>query len=584
MPPAGPQRWLASVAWLLLFGFAALLALQDIRSFDYWWLLRTGQLIVETGAIPRVDPYSYTAAGARWIDIHWLHQLGLYGLYSLGGHSAVVVGKAALLVALVALLAPLGYRPERSWLSLLALVLLLLNVCQRVMPRPELPSFVLLAAVLALLDRFERKGDAWLYAIVAIQLLWINVHGFFAVGIAVCAIHLAGELLRPLGASGGRLRWDRVRRLTTVTVLAALTSLANPNGLEGALYPLQQLGMVGSAEARGYFGRIIWELRPPLDGMKPLVLSFFLVLAAASLAVVALNWRRVRECDVLLWAAFFYVAVGARRNVALFAIVATPILVRNANSVLGSRLQSTRAWAIATALAALLLTGLVSDVASNRFYARMGVLRSTGLGVNPHFVPVDAVDWIEQARPPGPIAHEMADGGYLIWRLYPDYKVMSDGRLEVFGAELFETLDLYDPESFAALDRQHRFGTVFAHHSLLGLRKLLGWLYRQPDWRLSYVDDLAAVFVRAPEGGDSPYPEVDLEARVLFPPLDGSSRGEDMQRLESRVNLLLALGRSDLAIAVCDRARAVYPTLPDGALIVRQQRERLERLENPAAG
>jgi hypothetical protein len=310
------------------------------------------------------------------------------------------VGKAALVVTLLALLAPLGYRRERPWLSMLAL-LLLLNVCQRVMPRPELPSFVLLAALIALLERFERKGDAWLYAIVPVQLLWVNVHGLFAVGIAVCAIHLAGELLRPLGASGGRLRWNRVLHLTTVTVLASLICLVNPNGLDGALYPLQQLDMVGSAEARGYFGRVIWELQPPFDSMHPLVLGFFLVLTAVSGAAVALNWRRVRESDVLLWVAFVYLAVGARRNVALFAIVATPILVRNANQLLEARLQSLRIRQVATALTALLLAVLAVDVVGNRFYARMGVLRNTGLGVDASYSPVNAVDWIERARPPG---------------------------------------------------------------------------------------------------------------------------------------------------------------------------------------
>ena len=557
-----------------------LLSLQDIRSVDYWWQLRTGQLIVETGAVPMADPYTYTAAGARWIDIHWLHQLGLYGLHRLGGHAAVVVGKAVLVVALVALLAPLGYRRERSWLSALALALLLLNLCQRILPRPELPSFVMLAALLALLERFERKGDAWLYAVVPIQLLWINVHGLFAMGIAVCGIHLAGELLRPLGSSGGRLRWQRLRRLTAVTVLASLACLANPNGLEGALYPLQQLDMVGTAEARGYFGRVIWELQPPFSSMHALVLSFFLVLAALSLAAAALNWRRVRVSDVLLWVAFFYLAIGARRNVALFAIVATPILVRNANEVLGARWQSARARLVAGALTALLLAGLVTDVATDRFHGRLNVIRKLGLGVNASYSPVDAVDWIEQIRPPGPIAHEMADGGYLIWRLYPDYKVMTDGRLEVFGAELFETLSLYEPESFAALDRQHRFGTVFAHHSLLDQSRLLGWLSRQPEWRLAYVDDVAAVFVRVPAGGDSPYPAVDLEAPGLFPPPDGSGSFEDLLRISWRAKLLVALGRTDLALALWDRGLEVYPDLPDGALI---RSRLLEHLENPAA-
>ena len=55
---------------LALGGFATSLGLQKIRTFDYWWHLRTGALIAETGAVPRVDPYTYTAEGSRWIDIH----------------------------------------------------------------------------------------------------------------------------------------------------------------------------------------------------------------------------------------------------------------------------------------------------------------------------------------------------------------------------------------------------------------------------------------------------------------------------------------------------------------------------------
>jgi hypothetical protein len=56
------------------------------------------------------------------------------------------------------------------------------------------------------------------------------------------------------------------------------------------------------------------------------------------------------------------------------------------------------------------------------------------------YVTKGAVDWIESEQPPGPIAHHMWYGGYLNWRLYPDYEVMVDGRLEIYGSELFQSL------------------------------------------------------------------------------------------------------------------------------------------------
>ena len=115
----------SALPWLLLFAPAAALALQRIQSADYWWLLRTGQLIAETGSVPKVDGYTFTVAGERWIDIHWLFQLGLWGLFSLGGHAAIVLGKLALIAAVLVLLAPIGYRSQRPFVSIAALALLL---------------------------------------------------------------------------------------------------------------------------------------------------------------------------------------------------------------------------------------------------------------------------------------------------------------------------------------------------------------------------------------------------------------------------------------------------------------------------
>jgi len=207
------RRALIAAAWLALFALAAALALQSIRTFDYWWHLRSGQLIAETGSVPKVDPYSFTAAGNRWIDIHWLHQLALHGLHRLGGHDAVVLAKLAMVLLLTGILATIGRCRERPLVGIVGLAMMLLVVSDRIMPRPELPTFVCLAAVFALLERFTRKNDAWVYAIVGVQLVWVNVHGLFALGITVCGVYLAAEMLRPLTLPGSRLRIARLRRL-----------------------------------------------------------------------------------------------------------------------------------------------------------------------------------------------------------------------------------------------------------------------------------------------------------------------------------------------------------------------------------
>ncbi len=571
-------RWLQRFAWVSLFAFAAVLGLQKIRCFDYWWHLRSGALIAETGSVPRADPYTFSVEGARWIDVHWLHQLALHGLYSLGGHAAVVIAQAVLVCGLVAVLASIGYRRERPLVSILALALMLAVAADRFMPRPELPTFLCLAGVLALLERHERRPDAALYAIVAIQLVWVNLHGLFALGPAVCAIYAAGELARPLVSPGERLRWAELRRLGAVGALAVLVCLANPNALDGALYPIQQLAMIGPPEERGLFGSLIAELTPALAAREfaPAPFLLWMGLGALSLAAMALNWRRLPAAHPLLWVAFLYLALGAQRNTALFAIVAAPILVHNANVFLDARpapgrlrraARDPRARAAAAALVGAALLLLALDVARDRFFLRLGIYRSAGLAPMDAFYPVGAVDWIERERPPGRICHHMADGGYLIWRLYPDYRALVDGRLEVFGEERFSELMLAGPERLRQLDERYGCGSVLVHYSLVVSDELLWWLHLNSNWRLVFVDDTAALFVRADGAAEGLPAELDLDDPELFPPFEEPPGVEDLMRHMGRTNFYAAMRRYSRALALWEETLERYPDLEQGPIV-----------------
>lgn len=559
-------------AWIL---GAALLALglavsfQDIRTFDYWWHLRTGAVIAETGSVPKADIYTYTVPGARWIDIHWLHQLGLYGVYSLGGHAGVVVAKGLLVTLLLGLVGAIGWRRERPWVTALGLGLMLLVAGDRLMPRPELSTFVLLAGVLLLLDRHVRRGGWGVTGVALLQLVWVNVHGLFAVGLALVGITTAAEVLRPLIAPGEALRRDRVVPLLAALGLSLLATLANPNGLEGALYPIQQLGMIGPPEERGVFGSLIAELTPPFGGQRalpPLALALLGTLSVASFAAMLANWRRVHPADVLVWVAFAYLALGAQRNLALFAIVVTPIFVRNANEVLDRHPLPAAFRPLATgALAALLLVA-AADVARGSFYPRIGSTREPGFGVLDVYYPVGAAEWISAHEPEGPIFHHMADGGYLIWRLYPRYPVMVDGRLEVFGPDRFVELQAAEPMRFRALDEQYDFGVALLHYSLVDMSELLRWLHLNSNWRLAFVDDVAAVFVRQ-TGSSPPVAELDVDAPDLLPPLTGPPGLRDRIARMARTNFYTALHRFEKALALWEETLERYPDLEQGPIL-----------------
>ena len=65
--------------WALAIGLSATLALIAslfrVQNYDVWWHLRTGKLIVETRAIPRLDPFSFAASGRKWVYSGWLTEM-----------------------------------------------------------------------------------------------------------------------------------------------------------------------------------------------------------------------------------------------------------------------------------------------------------------------------------------------------------------------------------------------------------------------------------------------------------------------------------------------------------------------------
>ena len=132
-------------------------------------------------------------------------------------------------------------------------------------------------------------------------------------------------------------------------------------------------------------------------------------------------------------------------------------------------------------------------------------------------------------------------GGYLNWRLYPDYEVMVDGRLEIFGAEKFAQLALPRPRAFQRLDAQYGFGSVVLSSAFDSV-ELIAWLQRRPDWQLVHVDTGSVLFVRTDPRAQSRWPAVDLNAPDLMPEPDSRLETTRMNHAAVRQRVLTALG------------------------------------------
>src|SRR6185436_11609821 len=107
--------------------------------------------------------------------------------------------------------------------------------------------------------------------------------------------------------------------------------------------------------------------------------------------------------------------------------------------------------------------------------------------------PKAAVDYMQQQRLPQPIFNEYAWGGYLIWRLYPDYRVHIDGRADVFGDKLVaEFIQVNDGKPrWRELLQQYGTQTVLVKRD----SAIAGLLNEDSRWQKVFEDKQAVILV-----------------------------------------------------------------------------------------
>ncbi|HEX6085265.1 MAG TPA: hypothetical protein VF266_12120 [Thermoanaerobaculia bacterium] len=360
----------------LLFGAFAAASFGAIRSYDFFWQLATGRWIVEHRALPLTDPFALASARTEWIDGEWLYEVVLYGAHSLLGLSGLSFVKGLLCAAIFTCAFLFARRNGDEGTALLATAVAFAGAAPLLDLRPSAVAALLVVLML---------GARRTWAKVLITIVWVNVHPSALLAPIVGAVHAP--------RTGG----DRLKPVLRSASLCALALLVNPHGYKAVLAPIELTAFVNS----GAFVNAEWL--PSLPGQFPLLYPSI----AAAVALYALQPQRdwVR---VALLAMFAFLAVRHVRNQPLF-FAALPLLVP---------LPPLRpVIAYAAAAISVLLIGIATDHRP---------------GVPPERFPVAAMAKLKAANVQGNIYNADQFGGYLIWSFYPERRVLTDGRNELY--------------------------------------------------------------------------------------------------------------------------------------------------------
>ncbi len=499
--PKRPSLLLAQGASLLAaLVFLVAMSLHDLCSNDVWIHVAAGRQIVETGRVPRTDPFGYGAGQGRpWLDHEWLAQVAFYAAHQAGGVRGLLVLQAGLVVlAALAGVVAVARRSGLGWAAVVPIPLGLMAYT-RFMVRPELFAFLSAGGMLLCLCSFERcRGRgcrvAWLAALALLQWVWANAHPSFPVGVGMAVAFAFGAWFkRPVAPVPGR-PWCDAAWLALAAAICAAATLLTPQGPALWLHPFRQVGASAFMQGVGEW-KALWSG----DVGGAWRVTFMAVVGVGLLAFVA-NMQATDWPQALVFVGAALLPCASARHVGIAAFLLAPIVVGQV-----ARAQAEFMWrpkprlAVAASLAAAALSvALTVFAAHNAFYAPQRSPRRFGFGMDALQYPAKAVDFVEGAGLRGPMFNNYDIGGYLMWRLGPKRQVFIDGRNMVYGEECYVRYReaLLDLGKWERLLQEHGIEWVILRHLSVDMGGPLRWLWQDRRWALCYYDEVAAVFVR----------------------------------------------------------------------------------------
>ena len=406
---------------------------------DFWWHLKVGEIIATSHALPRIDEFSFTAAGHPFIVQNWLAEVMFYATYRVGGFPLIVFLTSILAAVGFVLVYRLCFQATANRLVVvfLGFVLALSNYS---FTRPQAFSFTLFAAFYFVLSNFRSRRGDFLWILPILMGLWVNLHGAFVLGLGILLLYMATEGARRLGARSydDALTPRQLRKLVFVFLLCLAATLANPESYRVYDY----IRTVVSDPASQQY---VSEWQPPRLN-QPLSILFFYAPFFLGLLVFTYAKAKPDLTEAALFFGFGVFAMMSIRNCAWFTTAAYPILARYLPLVDFRPLQRLRRFRVVKrAIEAITATAAdrTSSQRVNWAIASLALVFLVGMSpwVRPAVsnvsllnaqTPVGAANYIEQQRITGRIYHPQIFGDYLIWRLWPQQRSFIDGRVHIF--------------------------------------------------------------------------------------------------------------------------------------------------------
>lgn len=483
--PSAPLAPRLLSVFLLFAPAICYLALSSHSSIhhDVWHQLALIREAAHSGRLPTVELFAYTARLPVSIQHEW--GAGAVALIFL-----IAAGASGLVALKFLLTAPVFlsfWRQAHALRSLWPTASLLACIAAPMVSYSNVPvcaqaySLAIFSTLLWLLVLDWQGNRSWPFLFLPLFVLWVNLHGGFAVGLGVLSVYAFEQLLR-----------RRPYAHLTLLLVCCLACVAlNPYGFDFYRNILHGLSMerVGVTEWRPFW---------PVKSITFRGTAFLLSLFVAAYALRHAGPRRFH--GGLMLGLMALATFRAEKVVPLYAVVWFGVVLRASRFVTAARaLDRFRNREPGTLL---VVCAAIVPVCATHFLAaspwELSVPGTAGRSGSILLVnPVGPVDYLRAHGFRGNVMTPFEQGAYVSWKLYPAVKVGCDSRYEVayHPAWVHRVVEMYKnpvQSGWQQVLAQYPTDLVLVSRN----RQLDAEISRSPQWHRVYIDDTWRLYAR----------------------------------------------------------------------------------------
>jgi hypothetical protein len=285
---------------------------------------------------------------------------------------------------------------------------------------------------------------------------------------------------------------SRLRRLLLLVIILTLATLINPYSINiwKDVWVISSIASARSAE---------WQPTAMVDGLG------YCFIASVVLTGIILKYskRKTTFTEALLLLVFLFAGFKAERMVMWWGIVTAPILAGHFCSIelvrqriSGKKKKKESETECLPLNIIFLIVLLITAIWFLPWLRPYLPIKSARNFINPRTEPIAIANYIKQEGLKGNMLNDINWGSYLIWKLWPEYKVFADNRLHLVPEEIWQN---YKDVHFGLADWEkilNKYKISFVVLSKEDNKRTIQFIGDSPGWKKVYEDEVGAIFVR----------------------------------------------------------------------------------------